>query len=123
MLFVNSVYADADEEKMRNIYNPQGDGVELNEAASYILGVVQVVGYASAVVMLSYIGMKYLLSSPEGKADLKKQFTPYFIGAVILFAGSSIAGIIGKFTYENIRDSVNNSLVIEYADIEEIKKI
>ena len=59
-----------------------------------ILYVVQFVGYSVAVIMLAVMGIKYIISSPEQKADLKTRFTPYAIGAVLLFGGSSILNII-----------------------------
>ena len=42
--------------------------------AQKILGIVQVIGYASAVIMVAYMGTKYILATPEGKSDLKKHY-------------------------------------------------
>lgn len=50
-----------------------------------------------AVVVLLVISMKYMLSAPGDRADIKKHAVHYVIGATILFGASGILGIIGKF--------------------------
>lgn len=59
-----------------------------------ILGVVSVIGYAFAVGMLLYVGIKYVMASANEKADLKKGSISYVIGAVIIFGASAIIGIL-----------------------------
>ena len=60
--------------------------------AQIILGGFQVVGYFLAVIILVWMGIKYLTSSPDGKAEIKKQALTYFIGAVLLFSAGTIVG-------------------------------
>lgn len=60
---------------------------------STVLGYVQWFGYAMAVGMLLYIGIKYMMSSANEKADLKKGSVNYVIGAVLVFAASTIVGL------------------------------
>lgn len=98
MIFANSIFA-AD---MNQIYNGKNDK-RVSNLASNALGVVQVVGYSAAVIMLAYIGIKYILSTPDGKADMKKQLIMYVIGAIILFGGATIAVAIGKTAREEIK--------------------
>lgn len=59
-----------------------------------ILDVVRLVGAAVAVVMLMVIAAKYMVASSGDRADIKKYALNYVIGAVILFAASSILTII-----------------------------
>lgn len=59
-----------------------------------ILGVVQVIGYAFAMGMLLYVGIKYTMASANEKADLKKGSISYVIGAVIIFGASALLGIL-----------------------------
>lgn len=62
-----------------------------------ILGMVQFVGYAFAIGMLLYLGIKYMMASANEKADLKKGSINYVIGAVILFGAATIVGWINSF--------------------------
>ncbi len=80
-------------------YNvPEATEVDVNDKVetglSQILGIMKWVGIAVAVVVAMYLGISYILKSPEGKADIKKQL-PLFVGgiAVVLLA-SAIVGFI-----------------------------
>lgn len=59
-----------------------------------IIGVVRTVGVLVAVVILLILGIKYMVGSAEEKADYKKSMIPYIVGAVLIFAASTIAGIV-----------------------------
>lgn len=62
--------------------------------ASSIIGYIQWIGYAIAVGMLVYIGIKYVMASANEKADLKNSLIKYVIGAVLIVGGVTIAGWI-----------------------------
>lgn len=59
-----------------------------------IIGVVRTVGVLVAVVILLILGIKYMMGSAEEKADYKKSMIPYLVGAVLIFAASTIAGVV-----------------------------
>ena len=59
-----------------------------------IRGVIQVVGILVSVGILMVLGIKYMMGSAEEKAEYKKTFIPYIIGAVLVFAASALANII-----------------------------
>ena len=63
-----------------------------------IIGVVRTVGVLVAVVILLILGIKYMMGSAEEKADYKKSMIPYLVGAVLIFAASTIAGIVYDMT-------------------------
>ena len=69
---------------------------ELANIGNNVLGYVQWFGYTIAVGMLLYIGIKYMMSSANDKADLKKGSVNYVIGAVIVAAASTIVGILSR---------------------------
>ncbi len=56
-----------------------------------VIGILQVVGIIISVVCLMILGIKYMMGSAEEKAEYKKSFLPYLIGAVLLFAASALA--------------------------------
>ena len=59
-----------------------------------VIGIIQVVGIIISVVCLMILGIKYMMGSAEEKAEYKKTFIPYIIGAVLLFAASALANSI-----------------------------
>lgn len=106
MFLTNSIYAT----DMNEIYNNGSNDEKFSNLASDVLGVVQVVGYSAAVIMLTYIGIRYILATPDGKADMKKQLIMYVIGAIILFGGATIAVAIGKTAQKEITVSISNEI-------------
>lgn len=62
--------------------------------ANNALGIVQWFGYALAIGMLLFIGIKYMMASANEKADLKKGSINYVIGAILVVAASTIVGVI-----------------------------
>lgn len=63
-----------------------------------IIQIVSVIGSIVSVVVLVVLGLKYMMGSAEEKAEYKKTLLPYLIGAALVFAASSIAGIVFNFT-------------------------
>ena len=63
-----------------------------------ILSIVQVIGVSVAVVMLIVLGIKYMSSAPNDRAEIKKHAVVYVVGAVVLFAASGIVGLIRGFS-------------------------
>ena len=68
-----------------------------------ILGIVRVIGIIASVGTLMALGIKYMMGSVEEKAEYKKSFKAYIIGAVLIF---SIA-TIGSKVYEIIKDMLS----------------
>lgn len=75
------------------IKNEKGYG-KVNEKAGTILGAIQMIGTIVSVGVLMVIGIKYMMSSVEAKAEYKKTFILYIIGAFLLFAGTLLPNII-----------------------------
>jgi type IV secretory pathway VirB2 component (pilin) len=66
----------------------------IKDLGNNIVGVVRVVGVLVAVIILLILGIKYMMGSAEEKADYKKSMIPYLVGAVLVFAASTIAGVV-----------------------------
>ena len=62
--------------------------------AGVILGWIQFFGMLISVIVLAFIGLKYMLSSVEEKAEYKKTMIPYVVGCFMLMAISVIIEII-----------------------------
>ena len=65
----------------------------ISSVGGRIMGTIQVVGIVIAVVILMVIGIKYMMGSTEEKAEYKKTMIPYIVGAVLVFAASTIANL------------------------------
>lgn len=62
--------------------------------AGNILAPIITVGVVISITMVMVLGMKYMLGSVEQKAEYKKSMIPMLVGAILLFASSTIVGII-----------------------------
>ena len=69
-------------------------GGKIENIGEKIAGALQIVGTVLAVVILVVLGIKYMMGSPEEKAEYKKTMMPYVIGAVLIFAATNIAGVV-----------------------------
>lgn len=82
-------------------------GTGLSDTMNNILGIVTVICYAAAVIMLLYLGVKYITASPEGKAEIKKSAIQYVIGAILVFAAGTVLNIIKNIAGKTVTDSGN----------------
>lgn len=64
------------------------------EMAGKVLGVIRNVGIIAAVIILSIIGLKYMVGSLDEKANYKENFRVYIIGCALLVACTTIPSII-----------------------------
>lgn len=79
------------------------DSYETSSTATVInnvIGIMQLVGTGISLIVISILGIKYLLASPSDKADVKKNIMPILIGCILLFAAVQIVGIIENFSNE-----------------------
>ena len=67
---------------------------DISKIAGYVIFVVQIIAFTAAVIMLIFLGIKFLTASPEAKAEIKKSSVIYVVGAIMLFAATGILQII-----------------------------
>ena len=67
---------------------------DLTKVGNNIVTIIQVVGIVIAVIVLLVIGIKYMMGSASEKAEYKKTIIPYIVGAVLIFAGTSLVRVI-----------------------------
>ncbi len=70
---------------------------EVQSLGQNVMGVIQVAGVVIAVIILMVLGIKYMMGSAEEKAEYKKTMIPYLVGAILIFAASTIANVVYKF--------------------------
>ena len=69
-----------------------------------VVSVVRVIGIVIAVIILLILGIKYMIGSAEERAEYKKTMVPYIVGAVLIFASTTLVQIV----YE-LADSLNGN--------------
>lgn len=83
---------------------PGGSGVSsINNITGNVIFIIQMIAFAAAVIMLIFVGIKFITASPEGKAEIKKVAIIYIVGAILLFAAGGILGIIQNLAVNNIK--------------------
>lgn len=70
---------------------------EIQSFGENIMGILQTVGVVISVVILIILGIKYMMGSASEKAEYKKTMIPYIVGAVLIFAATTIANVIYQF--------------------------
>lgn len=67
---------------------------DLGSKLGNVMWLLQWGGIMAAVIIAMFVGIKYITSSPEGKAEVKKTLTIYIAGIVLLLSASTIVGFI-----------------------------
>lgn len=74
-------------------YKPSADNT-FKDVGSPVIAALQVIAAIVAVGMLAILGIRYMLESPDGRAEIKSKLIPYLIGAVMSFAMIPILSIM-----------------------------
>ncbi len=74
----------------------QGAGNQqlLNDTINKMVTILSSIGSILSVIVLIILGIKYMMGSIEEKAQYKKSLTPYISGCVIVFAASTLTGLV-----------------------------
>ena len=83
-------------------------GSNIGKIMNGIIKLIQVAGSGISVLVVTILGVKYMMASANEKADIKKQAVPIIIGCVLLFAGSNIAGLIADLGVSLNSNTANN---------------
>ena len=70
------------------------DDSALTSKAGKVLGIINVIGVVTSVIVLMILGIKYMLGSIEEKAEYKKAMIPYVIGVFLLTSSTTLPNII-----------------------------
>ena len=97
MSIASIAIAAPDTDKIIGDIENGGKGTDTNKITTIggnIVNIIQVVGVVVAIIVLLVIGIKYIIGSAEEKAEYKKTMIPYIVGALLIFAGTSIVKVI-----------------------------
>lgn len=76
-----------------------------SDVGNRILGVIKVVGAFVSVGMTMVVGIKYMTSSVEEKAEYKKTAIAYLIGAILIFATTQLIDFVYDFMNDQLQSS------------------
>lgn len=77
-----------------------GKSKKYTDRMKKVFSILRVVGTILSVVILTAIGLKFMMGSVEEKSEYKKSLLPYAIGAAIIFTGSWLPQLIFDLTNE-----------------------
>ncbi len=70
------------------------------EILGMILDIIRTIGIGIALIMLTYIGIKFMLASPNERANIKQYSMNFIIGAFILVGGVGVLTIIKNYAVD-----------------------
>ena len=109
-IFVNVcvVYAGKEDQEAdyHNIYDVVGgkDSSGLVNAGLYITKWIRYGAFIASVVVLMSKGIKFIVASPEGKADVKKEMIPWAVGMFLLLAFNVILNVVANFAQPHVNN-------------------
>ena len=99
----NFVYADDPRDMSTLISSMKDAGTMANtdsrigNVINNVIGLSQMVGSGIALIVITLLGMKYILASPSEKADVKKAVMPIIIGCILLFGAVNLMAAVANF--------------------------
>ena len=66
----------------------------VKKIAKDVLGAIRTIAIIIAVVMISVLGVKYMIGSAEEKANYKKSFIPLIVGAILVVGAAQLATML-----------------------------
>jgi len=94
--------------KMNGVQDLDGS-VDQNTGVGKVLnigiGLIQIAGTGIALITITILGARYMLSAPEQKAEIKNRAMPVVIGMIILFGSVNIIGILATIVNTSFGDN------------------
>lgn len=67
---------------------------DLTNKAGKILAYIRNIAAIAGVLLVAFLGIKYMMGSLEEKAEYKKSFIPLIVGTIVVVAATAIATTI-----------------------------
>ena len=84
-----------------SIHGPEGNALaEMDKLSGKIYTVMLIIGTGCSIIGIMVLGIKYITSSPNDRAEIKKHLAVFGISAVIFFGATGIIGLIETFGSE-----------------------
>ncbi|MBQ7410001.1 MAG: TrbC/VirB2 family protein [Clostridia bacterium] len=73
-------------------------GTGIATTINNIIGLLQLAGTGISVIVMTMLGIKYLIASPSEKADTKKMIMPILLGCILLFGAVNLVAVVADFS-------------------------
>lgn len=95
IIFVaGNVFAAFDSSVVDNIMSQKGSSSTMTNTANGIWGTVLTILQILAVAAIVFAGVRYMFASADQRADIKKGLIYLVLGAVLVFAASTVVSLI-----------------------------
>lgn len=84
--------------------NLQG-AANVQKTIGTILDAVRIASAAVAIIMLTILAIKYMASSPNDRAEIKRGAIVYVVGAIVMMSASFLVTVIKEFSDNSIKVS------------------
>lgn len=74
----------------------------LQNTVGNVIGIIQFICYAAAVILIVMLGIKFMTAAPDAKAEIKKSAVIYVVGAVLVFAAGLLLNLIKNVTKDTV---------------------
>ena len=95
-------------DKFSGIYDRSNATNKVTDVFGTTINFLQVFGLGFALLMLVILGIRWIGSSPSGKADIARQSKYYILGAIFIISGVALISIIRLFT---VKSFVSQNLI------------
>lgn len=86
---------------MSKVNTPKaGEAEQIVNVVNIIIGLLQIGGTGIALIVITLMGVKYIMAAPSEKADVKKQILPIIFGCILLFGAMTLMSAVYKFSQE-----------------------
>ena len=89
---------DAIIDSMKEASTPDGTDSGIAGSINDVIGMLQIAGTGIALVVVTMLGIKYMLAAPSEKANVKQQIMPILIGCILVFGAVTIVSAITDFS-------------------------
>lgn len=97
---ISMVFASAGAPIPGPVQPTNGGANDVQNIAGKVIYIIQIIAFTAGVIMLVFLGIKFVTAAPEGKAEVKKSAVIYVVGAILLFAAGGILEIVQNISTE-----------------------
>lgn len=76
----------------------------VDDTAGTVIAAMRIISVTIAIVVLLIIAMKYMISAPGDRADIKKHAIAYVVGTFILFGATEIISLLIQVAEKDLPD-------------------
>lgn len=83
------------------VYGNTDDTKDMTEMAGKVIGLIRNVAVIVGVILITVLGIKYMMGSAEEKAGYQKSMVPLVVGIVVVMASTQIASMVFNLLNSN----------------------